>query len=176
MATNNIQFQQNENATIQDLQTQIAKLATNVNQLQQQGSGNILAQPIINPKGNKSTIILRSGRDLPKLTDASAKIDDSAKIDSAPKQIPLSFPSRSILARKVKLDYDLLETFRSEEINILLLDVIKQIPKYAKFLKDLCTHKRKLKGNEQVKMDRNVSALIQSKSVVAISSSTLPQK
>ena len=170
MATNNIQFQQNENATIQDLQTQIAKLATNVNQLQQQGSGNILAQPIINPKGNKSTIILRSGRDLPKLTDASAKID------SAPKQIPLSFPSRSILARKVKLDYDLLETFRSEEINILLLDVIKQIPKYAKFLKDLCTHKRKLKGNEQVKMDRNVSALIQSKSVVAISSSTLPQK
>ena len=29
-------------------------------------------------------------------------------------------------------------------MNILLLDVIKQIPSYAKFLKDLCTVKRKL--------------------------------
>jgi len=37
--------------TIQDPQTQIGQLATIVNQLQKQGSGNIPAQPIINPKG-----------------------------------------------------------------------------------------------------------------------------
>ena len=62
------------------------------------------------------------------------------------------------------------------EANIPLLDSIKQIPKYVKFLKDLCTHKRKLKGNQQVKMGINVSTLIQSKSVVTIPPSTLPQK
>ena len=45
-------------------------------------------------------------------------------------------------------------------MNIALLDAIKQIPKYAKFLKELCTHKRRLKGNERISIGRNVSALI----------------
>ena len=85
MATSNIQFQQNVSATIQDLYTQIGQLATTVIQLQQQGSGNILAQPIINPKGNVSAITLRIGRELPKPTNVGAQIDDSAKIDYAPK-------------------------------------------------------------------------------------------
>ena len=57
-----------------------------------------------------------------------------------------------------------METFRKVEVNIPLLDAIKQIPKYAKFLKELCTHKRKLKGNERISMGRNVSTSI-SKSV-----------
>ena len=94
------------------------------------------------------------------------------KMMIVPKQIPLPFPSRSIPAKKVELDYDLLTTFRRVEFNIPLLDGIKKIPKYAKFLKDLCTHKRKLKGNEQVKLGRNVSALIWSKIVVSIPPST----
>ena len=90
-----------------------------------------------------------------------------------PKQIPIPFPSRSIPANKVELDSDLLETFRRVEVNIPLLDAIKQIPKYTKFLKDLCTHKRNLKGNEQVKMGRNVFALMQSKFFAAIAPPTL---
>ncbi|RDY03367.1 hypothetical protein CR513_13062, partial [Mucuna pruriens] len=37
------------------------------------------------------------------------------------------------------------------EINIPLLDPIKQVPKYAKFLKELCIHKRKkMKGSVEV--------------------------
>ena len=70
-------------------------------------------------------ITLRSGRELRNPTDVGAKIDDSAKIDFAPKQIPLSFPSRSIPTKKVELDFDLLETFRRVEDNIPLLDAIK---------------------------------------------------
>jgi len=40
------------------------------------------------------------------------------------------------------------------KLNIAFIDVIKQIPKYAKFLKELCTTKRafKLKGYETVSM------------------------
>ena len=49
IATNNIQFQQNVSGTIQELHTQIGQLATTVKQMQQQSSGNILAQLIINP-------------------------------------------------------------------------------------------------------------------------------
>ena len=38
---------------------------------------------------------------------------------------------------------DLLEVFQQVKMNIPLLDAIRQFPAYAKFLKDLCTHKRK---------------------------------
>ena len=88
-------------------------------------SGSILAQPIINPKGNVSVITLRSGKELPKPIGVGAKTNDSAKTNSTPKQIPLPFPSRSIPANKMKLDSDLLETFRRVEVNIPLLDAIK---------------------------------------------------
>ena len=163
-------------ATIQDLQTHIGQLATIVNQLQQQGSGNIPAQPILNPKRNVSAFTLRSGQELPNSIDVGAKIDDIAKTDSTPKQRPLPILFRSILVQKVKLDFDLLETFRRVEVNIPLLDAIKQIPKYAKFLKDLFTREKKLKENKPVKMGRNVSTLIQNKTVATIAPSTLPQK
>ncbi|XP_042415111.1 uncharacterized protein LOC122004262 [Zingiber officinale] len=39
--------------------------------------------------------------------------------------------------------------------------MIEQVPKYAKFLKDVCLHKKKLMGNELVSMGKNVSAFIQ---------------
>jgi len=55
---------------------------------------------------------------------------------------------------------EILETFRKVEVNIPLLAAIKQIPRYAKFLKELCTNKRKIKGSERISMGRNVSALI----------------
>lgn len=55
----------------------------------------------------------------------------------------------------------MLETFRKVEVNIPLLDAIKQVPRYAKFLKELCTSKRKVKENEKISMNENVSAIFQ---------------
>ena len=66
-------------------------------------------------------------------TQIGAKFDDSAKTDFAPKQISLPFPSKSIPAKKVDLDSNLLDTFKRVEVNIPFLDAIKQISKYAKF-------------------------------------------
>jgi len=75
--------------------------------------------------------------------------------------IPLPFPPREIPNKKMEeVEKEILETFRKVEVNIPLLDVIKQILRYAKFLKELCTPKRKLKGNKRISMGRNVSALI----------------
>ncbi|KAJ9146249.1 hypothetical protein P3X46_028538 [Hevea brasiliensis] len=62
-----------------------------------------------------------------------------------------------------QIEKEILETFRKVEVNIPLLDAIKQIPRYAKFLKELCTTKRKLRNNEQISVGENVSALIQRK-------------
>ncbi|XP_035551103.1 uncharacterized protein LOC108985606 [Juglans regia] len=47
-------------------------------------------------------------------------------------------------------------------INIPLLDVIQQIPTYAKFLKDLCTVKRRLNVHKKDFLTEQVSAIIQS--------------
>ena len=48
-------------------------------------------------------------------------------------------------------------------MNIHLLDAIKQVPRYAKFLKELCTNKRKLQGDEKISVGENVSAVLQKK-------------
>ncbi|RDX74946.1 hypothetical protein CR513_45223, partial [Mucuna pruriens] len=64
--------------------------------------------------------------------------------------------------------------FRKVEINIPLLDAIKKIPKYAKFLKELCIHKRrKMKGSRALR--GVVSALTKNNSTTGISQ-VLPNK
>ena len=50
------------------------------------------------------------------------------------------------------------------KINIPLLDAIKQVPSYAKFLKDLCTIKRKLNVQKKAFLTEQVSSIIQHKS------------
>jgi hypothetical protein len=66
-------------------------------------------------------------------------------------------------SKKEDKEKEILEVFKKVEFNIPLLDAIKQIPKYAKFLKELCTTKRafKLKGHEMVSMGEVVSAIVQ---------------
>ncbi|RDX77823.1 hypothetical protein CR513_41988, partial [Mucuna pruriens] len=94
---------------------------------------------------------------------------------SSIKTIPLLFPSRVVQARKFEINDELLQTFNKVEIKIPLLDTIKQIPKYTKFLKELCTNKKKkLKGD--VKVGRNVFALTKSEQVYALIQPTMPKK
>ena len=49
------------------------------------------------------------------------------------------------------------------KVNIPLLDLIKQVPAYAKFLKDLCTIKKGLGIEKKAFLTEHVSAIIQSK-------------
>ncbi|KAL0361117.1 UNVERIFIED_CONTAM: hypothetical protein Sradi_3796200 [Sesamum radiatum] len=59
-----------------------------------------------------------------------------------------------------KEENEIFETFHKVEVNIPLLDAIKQKPHYAKFLKELCTNKGKLKSNERVSMGKNVYEIL----------------
>jgi len=45
-------------------------------------------------------------------------------------------------------------------MNIPLLDAVRKILKYAKFLKELCTNRRHVRDNKVVNLGRNVSSLI----------------
>ncbi|CAN6715724.1 unnamed protein product [Malus baccata var. baccata] len=66
-------------------------------------------------------------------------------------------------SKKDESEKDILETFRKVQVNIPLLEAIKQVPKYAKFLKELCTTKRRMSNKEVVKVSENVSAILQRK-------------
>ncbi|CAN6447656.1 unnamed protein product [Victoria cruziana] len=57
---------------------------------------------------------------------------------------------------------DMLETFRSVHNNLPLLDAIQQVPAYARFLKELCTRKRKSRRvPECVMLSAGTSSLLQ---------------
>ncbi|XP_039115823.1 uncharacterized protein LOC120251350 [Dioscorea cayenensis subsp. rotundata] len=56
-----------------------------------------------------------------------------------------------------------LNVFKQLHINIPLVEALTQMPKYAKFMKDLLTNKRKLEELEIVALPWNCSAMIQRK-------------
>jgi len=191
MTLQNMQFQQETRASIQSLTNQMGQMATQLNQAQAQNSDKLPSQMVENSR-NVSAITLRSGKNievptpeptppkevnpgtLQRKCDAHAASPSTSGVTSTPStstaapSIPLPFPPRAIPSKKMEeVDREILETFRKVKVSIPLLDAIKQIPRYAKFLKELCMHKRRLKGNEKISMGRNVSALI-GKSVLQI--------
>ncbi|CAN6695183.1 unnamed protein product [Malus baccata var. baccata] len=78
-----------------------------------------------------------------------------------PPDVP--FPSRCLQTKNEEEEKDVLETFRKVHVNIPLLDAIKQIPKYAKFLKKLCTTRKRIREKEVIHVSENVSAMLQRK-------------
>ncbi|CAN6562537.1 unnamed protein product [Malus baccata var. baccata] len=98
----------------------------------------------------------------------NSKPYSSAKVSSKPtlsSSIPLNvpFPSRLKQSKKEENEKDILETFRKVQVNIPLLDAIKQVPRYAKFLKELCTTRKRISNKEVVQVSENVSAVLQRK-------------
>ncbi|KAK8269996.1 hypothetical protein V6Z12_D11G165500 [Gossypium hirsutum] len=94
------------------------------------------------------------------------KLDIEALVESARQKsfaVPPPFPGRLVQCKKERKEKKILDTFRKVKINIPLLHAIKQIPRYAKFLKELYTSKRKLLGNEKVSVGENVFAVLQRK-------------
>ena len=60
----------------------------------------------------------------------------------------------------------MLEVLWQVKVNIPLLDMIKQVPTYAKFLKDLCTVKKGLNVNKKAFLTEQVSAIMECKTPV----------
>jgi len=120
----------------------------------------------------KSVITLRNGKVIEKLILEPCEKDDESisegkegvesehckeKMDSSP---ALPFPHAMTKQRKVNHNSKIFETFKQVRINIPLLDAIKQVPSYVKFLKDLCTVKRKLNGKKKAFLAEQVSAIL----------------
>ena len=68
----------------------------------------------------------------------------------------------------------MLEVLRQVKVNIPLLDMIKQVPTYAKFLKDLCIVKRWLNVDKKAFPIEQLSAIIQCKTPVKYKDPSCP--
>ncbi|CAN6552309.1 unnamed protein product [Malus baccata var. baccata] len=98
---------------------------------------------------------------LPNLSHKGKNVSNSVHTNVFPSNVP--FPSRFMQTKKEEAEKDILETFRKVQVNIPLLDAIKQVPRYAKFLKELCTTRKRMSTKEVVKVGENVSAILQRK-------------
>ena len=54
----------------------------------------------------------------------------------------------------------ILEMFNQVKFNVPLLDAIQQVPAYGKFLKDMCTKKRKANVPKKVFLATNISEIL----------------
>ncbi|XP_071900894.1 uncharacterized protein [Coffea arabica] len=174
-----LQSMRNQLGQVQSLQNQMNQMAITINRLESQVQGKLPSQPEANPK-NVSAMTLRSGKEvqrpepvIPKDKDEEriekeleeeGRDNKNVKVPSNPipttKTNPPPFPSRLEKPKKQDKEKEVLEIFCKVEINIPLLDAIKQVPRYAKFLRDLCANRKRLKRDERVIVGENVSAIL----------------
>ncbi|CAN6542245.1 unnamed protein product [Malus baccata var. baccata] len=97
----------------------------------------------------------------PKLSLSGKIVPNSIHYNIIPPNVP--FPCRFMQSKKDENEKGILETFRKVQVNISFLDAIKNVLRYAKFLKELCTTRRKISNKEVVTVSENVSAVLQRK-------------
>ena len=124
----------------------------------------------------KSIITLRSGREIEQPVPVAAEKTSMQKEaeperviiseDSMKHCMPPPFPQVLRSKKKASQQAGILEVLRQVKVNITLLDIIEQVPAYAKFLKDLCTIKKGLGIEKKAFLTEQVSAIIQSKNPV----------
>ena len=172
-----------------ELQSSITRLSS---QQQSSEKGKFPSQTQQNPRGVheigsandpnaridefKSVVTLRSGKELrpvvPTPTKAAPTVVDPSEEEQSAKREevkPSVLPPFPQALRKKKNSVNqtkILEVLRQVKVNIPLLDMIKQVPTYAKFLKDLCTVKRGLNVSKKAFLTEQVSAIIEYKTPV----------
>ncbi|KAK8935660.1 hypothetical protein KSP39_PZI013348 [Platanthera zijinensis] len=167
MQTTDVAFR-NQEGSIRNLENQIGQLARMVSERQQ---GTLPGNTETNPKEHARAIQLRSGKELqdPRLAQDAPQEESSGE---APNVTPMEYqPAIPYPAKinKERMDAQygkFLSMIKQLHVNLPFSDII-QMPKYAKFLKDLISNKRKIEELSLVTLSEECSAILQNK---------LPQK
>ena len=124
----------------------------------------------------KAVVTLRSGKELRPVVPALAKTaptvadlleeEQSAKREEVKTSVPPPFPQALRKKKNYVNQTEMLEVLRQVKFNIPLLYMIKQVPTYAKFLKDLCAVKRSFNVNKKAFLTEQVGAIIECKTTV----------
>ena len=192
----NVQTNQKIEAVENSLNKKLDIMHSEISRLsnRQQGSekGKFPSQTHQNPKGVheigsasdpnaridevKPVVTLRSGKELrpavPTPTKTAPTVVDppeeeqSAKREEMKPNVPPPFPQALRKKKNSVNQTEISEVLWQVKVNIPLLDMIKQVPTYVKFLKDLCTVKRGFNVNKKAFLTEQVSAIIDCKTPV----------
>ncbi|RVW67315.1 hypothetical protein CK203_064003 [Vitis vinifera] len=175
-------MQNDMNQKFDNIQYSISRL-THLNTLQE--NGRFPSQPHQNPKGVhevesqegessqvkdvKALITLRSGKKIEQPTpkphvEKEEEIKKGKEMEDKDSEISEEKKDSDSTRKGIRNAAEILEVLRQVKVNIPLLDMIKQVLTYAKFLKDLCTIKRGLTVNKKAFLTEQVSAILQCKS------------
>ena len=123
----------------------------------------------------KAVVMLRSGTELrPEVLDQAKKSptmvepleEEPPAREEVKHSVPPPFPQALQKIKNSVNQLEILDVLRQVKVNIPLLDMIKQVPTYVKFLKDLCTVKRGFNVNKKAFLTEQVSAIIECKTPV----------
>ena len=171
-ATNFQNFQNTTNATLKNLETQVGQLALT---LQSQKKDAFPSDTKKNPK-DCMAVQLRSGKELEEIKER----DDNNKGEESPekrealekkkegldkKDVQSSrhavpFPQGLQKSKMEEQFARFLKTFQKLEISMPFIEVVTQMPLYAKFLKDILSKKRKIVEEGIVNLTATCSAVI----------------
>ncbi|XP_051127350.1 uncharacterized protein LOC127248849 [Andrographis paniculata] len=154
-----LMFLQETRLSIKNLEDQMSQVVKEVRDMKEREKGKLLAQTHMNPS-NVSSMVLRSGKELegPKVVAQKEKAEEEIEneikqeanksTDQVNSKPPIqsnsnvaSFSHRLVKPAKSDKDKEIMEMFKKVELTIPLLDAIKQVLCYAKFLKELCIKK-----------------------------------
>ncbi|XP_021979601.1 uncharacterized protein LOC110875704 [Helianthus annuus] len=136
-----------------------------------------------NPRGHVNAIMTRSGKttgptisDPPPitekvLTDTPDEVQDRLRLASTAQvhepvkdyTPPVPYPGRLKKQKSEEQYGKFLEMFKQLHINIPFVEALAQMPKYAKFLKDIPSNKQKLEDMSCVVMNESFSAILQNR-------------
>ncbi|KAJ0520261.1 putative nucleotidyltransferase, Ribonuclease H [Helianthus annuus] len=181
----------NQGASLQNLERQMGEMARQLQQRPQGGlPGNIVPNP--NSHAHAKAVMTRSGRGAtvdqpvvdeepvdeeiemetptgkvqPRLAPAStAQSSESQKKKKEPirdySSIP--FPGRFKREKEAEQFSRFLGLFKQLHINLPFVEALAQMPKYAKFLKDILSNKKKLEELSHVSLSEECSAVLQNR-------------
>ncbi|KAL4374043.1 hypothetical protein AHAS_Ahas05G0142300 [Arachis hypogaea] len=169
----------------------MGQLATKVNEIDQRTTNSLPGNTVVNPREECKAISLISGqvasmeaqvnKELvekealeekeeeeehapPKHADNPFpdSLDTYPTLPKAPEYKPkMPYPQKLQKETKDKQFSKFLEVFRKLQINIPFAEVLEQMPIYVKFMKELLSKKKRLKGDETVVLTKECSAVIQ---------------
>ncbi|KAM1168276.1 hypothetical protein ACFX19_030733 [Malus domestica] len=131
--------------------------------------GKLPSSTNVNPNGgfqSAKAIMLRSGKEVGSESDtlkSAQKEDDKLQEEDGSISTPTARVKQPMPFMQSKKDENEKDILEKVQVNIPLLEAIKQVSKYAKFLNELCTTKRRMSNKEVVKISENVSAVLQRK-------------
>ncbi|XP_076907771.1 uncharacterized protein LOC143564353 [Bidens hawaiensis] len=168
----------NQKASLQNIENQVGQLAQLLSERQ---PGGLPSNTVTNPNAQANAITLRSGKTTQDVVSPSQPVDDENEIPDKvhdrqvpastaqvrdpvkPYVSPIPYPNR-LKKEKMEAQYGkFLELFKQLHINLPFIEAISQMPKYAKFLKDVLTNKRNLEELSHVTLNEECSAVLQNK-------------